>query len=165
MVYEMRVYTLQPGKVPEFQALIEEGLPVISKYSKLVGWWSTEVGPLNEVVHIWAYEDMNHRAQARAAQAEDPQMQVFRPKAQGMIVSQYNKILTPGQLLAPAVALRATGALPWPPCMPRWRMYRRRSPVRTGGEKRSISQTRNKPECCLGALFRQSRRQMIGRTG
>ncbi len=38
MVYEMRVYTLQPGKVPEFQALIEkEALPIISKYSKLVG--------------------------------------------------------------------------------------------------------------------------------
>jgi len=96
MVYEMRVYTLQPGKVPEFQALIEkEALPTISKYSKLVGWWSTEVGPLNEVVHIWAYEDLNHRERARKAQGEDPQLQAFRPRAQAMIVSQYNKILTP----------------------------------------------------------------------
>jgi hypothetical protein len=96
MVYEMRVYTLQPGKVPEFQALIEkEALPVISKYSKLVGWWSTEVGPLNEVVHIWAYEDLTHRTRAREAQGADPQLQAFRPKAQAMIVSQYNKILTP----------------------------------------------------------------------
>jgi NIPSNAP len=50
MIYEMRVYTLQPGKTAAFQELIEkEALPVISKYSKLVGWWSTEVGPLNEV--------------------------------------------------------------------------------------------------------------------
>src|SRR3984893_15642063 len=53
MIYEMRVYTLQPGKVAAFQELIEkEALPVISKYSKLVGCWSTEVGPLNEVIHI-----------------------------------------------------------------------------------------------------------------
>ena len=96
MVYELRVYTLQPGKVPEFQALIEkEALPVISKYSKLVGWWSTEVGSLNEVVHIWAYEDLNHRERARKAQGEDAQLQAFRPKAQAMVVSQYNKILTP----------------------------------------------------------------------
>jgi hypothetical protein len=96
MVYEMRVYTLQPGKVPEFQALIEkEALPVINKYSKLVGWWSTEIGPLNEVVHIWAYEDLAHRTRARQAQGEDPQLQAFRPKAQAMIVSQYNKIMTP----------------------------------------------------------------------
>ena len=34
MVYEMRVYTLQPGKVAAFQELIEkDALPVISKYS------------------------------------------------------------------------------------------------------------------------------------
>ncbi len=34
IVYEMRVYTLQPGKVAAFQELIEkEALPVISKYS------------------------------------------------------------------------------------------------------------------------------------
>ncbi len=96
MVYEMRVYTLQPGKVAAFQELIEkEALPVISKYSKLVGWWSTDVGPLNEVVHIWAYEDPNHRERARRAQGEDPQLQAFRPKAQAMVVSQYNKILVP----------------------------------------------------------------------
>ena len=98
MVYEMRVYTLQPGKVAAFQELIEkEALPVISKYSKLVGWWSTEVGPLNEVIHIWAYEDPNHREHARKVQGEDPQLQAFRPKAQAMIVSQYNKILMPAR--------------------------------------------------------------------
>ena len=92
----VNVVRLELGKVPEFQALIEkEALPVINKYSKLVGWWSTEVGPLNEVVHIWAYEDLNHRERARKAQGEDPQLQAFRPKAQAMIVSQYNKILTP----------------------------------------------------------------------
>ena len=54
MVYEMRVYTLQPGKVAALRVVKKAALPVISKYSKLVGWWSTEVGPLNEVVHIWA---------------------------------------------------------------------------------------------------------------
>jgi hypothetical protein len=50
---------------------------------------------LNEVVHIWAYEDPNHRERARKAQGEDPQLQAFRPKAQAMIASQYNKILVP----------------------------------------------------------------------
>jgi NIPSNAP protein len=35
------------------------------------------------------------RERARKAQGEDPQLQAFRPKAQAMIVSQYNKILVP----------------------------------------------------------------------
>ena len=83
---------------------LKEPLPVISKYSKLVGWWSTEVGPLNEVVHIWAYEDPNHREHARKAQGEDPQLQAFRPKAQAMIVSQYNKIRS-RQLLSPEIGV------------------------------------------------------------
>jgi hypothetical protein len=96
MIYEMRVYTLQPGKTAAFQELIEkEGLPIISKHSKLVGWWSTDIGSLNEVVHIWAFEDLNHRDRVRKAQGEDPQLQAFRPKVQAMIVSQYNKILVP----------------------------------------------------------------------
>jgi NIPSNAP len=80
---------------PRFALIEKEALPVISKYSHLVGWWSTDVGPLNEVVHIWAYEDAAHRERARKAQGEDPHLQAFRPKAQALIVSQYNKILTP----------------------------------------------------------------------
>jgi hypothetical protein len=50
---------------------------------------------LNEVVHIWASEDPNHRERARKAQGEDHQLQASRPKAQAMIVSQYNKFLIP----------------------------------------------------------------------
>lgn len=92
----MRVYTLLVGKVPEFQALFEkEALPAVSKYSKLIGWWSTEIGPLNEVVHLWSYENMSHRERNRKVQGEDPQVQAFRLKVQGMILAQHNRILTP----------------------------------------------------------------------
>lgn len=35
------------------------------------------------------------RERARKARGEDPQLQVFRPKVQAMLVSQYNKILAP----------------------------------------------------------------------
>jgi hypothetical protein len=96
MVYEMRVYTLQPGKTAAFQELIEkEALPVISKYSKLVGWWSTEVGPLNEVVHIWAFEDLNHRRSRPQGPGRGPSASGVSPQGAGMIVSHYNKILLP----------------------------------------------------------------------
>ena len=66
MIYEMRVYTLHPGKVPEFEAMIEkEALPHLTRHAKLVGWWSSEVGALNEVVHLWAFEDLAARENAR----------------------------------------------------------------------------------------------------
>ena len=96
MIYEMRTYKLHPGKVPEFEALIEsEALPHLTKFAKLVGWWSTEIGPLNEVIHLWAYEDMAQREESRKEQSEDPTLAAFRPKAQLLVVSQENRILTP----------------------------------------------------------------------
>lgn len=96
MVYELRIYSVQPGKVGELQALFEkEGLPVINEYSKLVGWWSTEVGPLNQVVHLWAYNDHGHREKVRAAQNADPRLVGYRGKVLALIVSQSNMLLTP----------------------------------------------------------------------
>lgn len=96
MIYEMRVYTVLPGKVGEVNAIFErDGLPIIKEYSKLVGWWSTEVGPLNQVVHLWAYDDAGHREKTRAAQNADPRLAAYRPKVLALIVSQTNMLLTP----------------------------------------------------------------------
>lgn len=96
MIYEMRIYTVVPGKVGEFQALFEkEALPAISNYSRLIGWWSTDGAELNEMIHLWAYDDIAQRERMREAQGLDPQVQAFRLKVQPILVSQQNKILTP----------------------------------------------------------------------
>ena len=96
MLYEMRIYTVQPGKVPELNALFEnEGIPIIKDHSKLVGWWSTEVGPLNQVVHIWAYNDAGHREKVRATQNADPRLKGYRGKVLALLVNQTNMLLTP----------------------------------------------------------------------
>ncbi len=97
MVYEMRTYKTQIGKVEEFLALFEAvALPILSKYSKLVGFWYTEIGELNEVVHMWAYQDLNHRRDARAALFADPEWQTkFLPKARPLLFSMATKVLMP----------------------------------------------------------------------
>jgi hypothetical protein len=60
MIVDHRTYELQPGRRREFLALYEkEGLPVQKKHlGNLVGFFTTEVGNVNEIVHIWAYEDL-----------------------------------------------------------------------------------------------------------
>jgi hypothetical protein len=87
-VYELRVYRLWPGKVPEWMGHFRRGLPVREKYSAPVGVWSTEIGPLNTVVHLWPYRDANHRAEARGAAGADPGWQAtvagLRPLMQTM---------------------------------------------------------------------------------
>jgi hypothetical protein len=96
MIYELRVYTVQAGKVGELQAMFEkEALPIITEYYKLVGWWSTDVGTLNQVVHLWAYDDAGHRERARAAQMADPRLAAYRPKALALIVGETSTLLVP----------------------------------------------------------------------
>ena len=40
-------------------------------YGKLEGYWSTEIGPLNQVMHLWSYTDLNERARLRAELAKN----------------------------------------------------------------------------------------------
>ena len=72
MIYEIRTYSTRPGKVAEYEAAFAEAYPTRQKYSSLYGWWHTEIGPLNQLVHIWAYENLQQRADIRAAAGKDP---------------------------------------------------------------------------------------------
>ncbi|MCY1208476.1 hypothetical protein D9M68_267370 [compost metagenome] len=97
MFYEMRTYTLHIGKMKEYLEHFEkEGLPVISRYTTLVGWWYTEIGELNQVVHIWAYESLDDRIRRRAALYEDRDwLERFIPKAFPMLIRMESKLLMP----------------------------------------------------------------------
>ncbi|WP_322024859.1 NIPSNAP family protein [Burkholderia sp. BCC1977] len=97
MYYEMRTYTVQIGKMNEYLRHFEqEGLPVISRYATLVGWWYTEIGELNQVVHIWAYESLDDRIKRRTALYEDPDwLEKFVPKAFPMLEKMESKLLRP----------------------------------------------------------------------
>jgi len=68
MIYEMRTYTTRAGAVPEILKANEEiGRPVRGDdYGVLIGYWYTDIGPLNQVVHLWRYEDMAERDRLRA---------------------------------------------------------------------------------------------------
>lgn len=105
MYYEMRTYTVQIGKMNEYLRHFEkEGLPVISRYATLVGWWYTEIGELNQVVHIWAYESLDDRIKRRTALYEDPDWLEIR--AEGVPDAREDGIETaaPGRVLADQVS-------------------------------------------------------------
>lgn len=83
MIVDHRTYELQPGRLREFLVLYEEeGLPVQSKHlGNPVGLFTTEVGDVNEIVHIWAYEDLADRTRCRAAMAADPACSAYLQKS------------------------------------------------------------------------------------
>ncbi len=97
MIVEERIYTLHPGKAPEFLKLYEEeGLAIQTPIlGNLVGYFSTEIGPLNQVIHMWGYRDHAERDSRRAKMLADPAWRNFVKKLRPLVVTQENKILIP----------------------------------------------------------------------
>jgi NIPSNAP len=94
MIYEIRTYSTKPGKVAEYEAHFAESYPTREKYSQLYGWWHTEIGPLNQLVHIWPYESLQHRADVRGAAAKDPSGK-WPPRPGDLLLTQESDILVP----------------------------------------------------------------------
>jgi hypothetical protein len=74
MFYEVMTWTLKHDTVPQLEARFEEALPHRLKYSELAAFWHTEIGPLNQVIHVWPYENFKHRADVHAHVAKDPHL-------------------------------------------------------------------------------------------
>ena len=69
MIYEVRTYDLKPHSVPEVEKRFGEAYEYRKKLSPLAAFWHTEIGPLNQIIHVWPYKDMAERERIRAEAA------------------------------------------------------------------------------------------------
>lgn len=97
MFVEIRTYRLKNGGIPEYLKVVgETGIAIQKKHlGNLVGYFSSEIGPVNEIVHIWSFASLDDRQARRARLAADPEWQAFLPKIRDLIVTADNKIMTP----------------------------------------------------------------------
>lgn len=96
MIYDVRIYDLKPGKVNEYMAAVKEvGLPVrVSHGVNLAGWYYTEIGNLNQVIHIWGYQDIEDFETKFDAVRSDPRwINDYIPRVRPLIASQRNQIM------------------------------------------------------------------------
>jgi NIPSNAP len=96
MIYEMRTYQLKVGVITKYMEQFERvGLPVVSKYCRLVGYWAIESGRLNRVVHIWEFDSVEHRREARDAWWADTEWtEGYIPLALPLVESQESVIMS-----------------------------------------------------------------------
>jgi hypothetical protein len=101
MVVDHRTYTFHPLKMPKWIALYEEyGLPVQLRHlGNLLGFFQTEIGTLNQVIHLWGFDDLNDRQRRRAEMAKDPAWHEFmrRNEELAALLHQESKIVTPAR--------------------------------------------------------------------
>ena len=97
MIVDERTYTLQIGAVGKYLKLYEATGMTIQRriLGNLLSFYSTEVGTLNQIVHLWGYESMDDRARRRAALWQDPGWLGFAEQAMKLLIKQENRILIP----------------------------------------------------------------------
>ena len=66
MIYEIRTYRVKVGSLPEVEKRFGEAYEHRKKISPLAAFWHTEIGPLNEIIHVWPYENISERNRLRA---------------------------------------------------------------------------------------------------
>jgi len=95
MFVEERMYRLKIGTVPEyFRHYQGEGMQVQLRHlPHMVGYYVTEVGALNMVVHLWAYDSLDQRDKSRAAMQADPEWQAYLVKNRPFMVSQETRLM------------------------------------------------------------------------
>jgi hypothetical protein len=96
-IVEMRSYVLHPGKLVAFLGLMEEEGIAIERpiLGNLLGFYTSEIGELNKVVHLWGYDSFEDRSRRRVVLAQDPRWTVFVPKVLPLIQHMQNELLQP----------------------------------------------------------------------
>jgi hypothetical protein len=109
MIYELRTYTLKPGTLGD----MVKAASTVSRdirgndYGKLEGYWSTEIGPLNQVMHLWSYSDFAERARLRGELAKNPRWtSEYTPLIHPLLVRQDIRLLN---AVKPPVAPETAG--------------------------------------------------------
>jgi hypothetical protein len=78
-IYELRTYGVIVGKMSEVVELYRnEGWPAASKYGdKLVGYFTGDVGAMNQLVHLWKFDDDADRRAFWKARYRMPSTQIM----------------------------------------------------------------------------------------
>jgi hypothetical protein len=98
-LYELRTYTLFVGKMPEATKLYQEvGFPALNKCGhdkKRVGYFQGDTGTINQIVHLWKFDDdADRRKHWAAVRANKDFVEGFAPKFRPLVMTQEVKLLT-----------------------------------------------------------------------
>ncbi|QRR33641.1 NIPSNAP family protein [Hydrogenophaga sp. YM1] len=99
MLIEERCYVLHAEYTPAMYLDLYRQTGALDLQMKtlgnLLGYFVTEVGELNALVHLWGYDSFEERARRRALLAAEPVWQDYLVKIRPMLQSMNNRLLTP----------------------------------------------------------------------
>ncbi|MFA6265076.1 MAG: NIPSNAP family protein [Pseudolabrys sp.] len=92
---DLRTYTIRVRRMAEFLDVFDRlAMPVQLKYlGPPIGVFVSAVGPLNQVVHLWEFDDMGAFEAAHAARDKDSDWPAYLKASVDMIVAQENRFI------------------------------------------------------------------------
>ena len=97
MIIEMRTYTIKPGELQNFITIYDKEIRDI--HTKILGnqlgFFYTEFGNVNEVVHLYAYDSFEDRQSRREILAKSPEFHAYLSKVKDIIVDMRNQLMRP----------------------------------------------------------------------
>ena len=92
MIYEVRTYDLKPRSLAEVEKRFGEAHEKCKALSPLAPFWHGEIGPLNQIIQVWTYQDVNERTRIRA---EASKAGIWPPKIAEFITRMRSEIFLP----------------------------------------------------------------------
>ncbi len=98
MLHELRTYTFRAGQAGLAAKNSGETAREIrgDRYGKLEGYWLPEVGPLNQVMHLWSYDSFAERERLRGELSKNERWsKEYLPLMRPIILRQDIRLLNP----------------------------------------------------------------------
>jgi hypothetical protein len=94
-IVDLRVYTIRLRKMAEFIKVFDRlAMPVQLKYlGRPLGMFTSAVGPLNQLVHLWGFPDMGEFERRHAARDGDSDWPAYLKAPEHLIVAQENRLI------------------------------------------------------------------------
>ena len=96
-LYELRTYTLQVGKMGQatelYQTVAWPALERLGADDKLVGYFTGDIGAMNQIIHVWRFDDDADRRAWWAKVFGDAGFMEFAGKFRPLVLEQQNKVM------------------------------------------------------------------------
>ena len=97
MIVEMRTYNIKTARLNDFIKIYDEEVREV--HTKIlgnqIGFFYSEFGKLNQVIHLYGYDSYEDRSIRRKELSENLAFKNYVKKVADLIVSQDNQVLLP----------------------------------------------------------------------
>ena len=94
-IVDHRIYTIRLRKMGEFIEVFDRlAMPILLKtLGNPLGFWTSHVGPLNQLVHLWGYDSLADYEQRCNARDTHPDFPKYLAASEHLIVAQETRLI------------------------------------------------------------------------